>query len=266
VFSGWDSPSRASRVPKTHAWAFVARTEVAVTVCDSAVTNSAVTAFGKVAELRLAPQHTKALMSKVKPLTLEPEIASSIKARSPLSTVAQVVLRVWLSQEFNLNIAIAAEEVIFKRFPEKVGYAGFLSLSPDVILQILALQNLIDDMNTPSSDYSLANPAADPDINVYPPPQSTTLPPTESPSKKRKRDVGESLNGETGPAPRPGTSGAVYSQVVHTNGHIRSIQLRNRKEFGDMISLCVSAAVSWSLFAKMLPSYSFRIKSNCKLS
>ena len=118
-------------------------------------------------------------------------------------------------------------------------------------------------MNPPSSDYSLANPAADPDVNVYPPPQSTALPSTESPSKKRKRDAGESLNGETGPAPRPGTSGAVYAQVVHTNGHIRSIQLRNRKEFGDMISLCVSAAVSWSLFAKVL--LAFRIKSNCKL-
>jgi proteasome activator subunit 3 (PA28 gamma) len=188
---------------------------------------------------------TKALfwsaMSKVKPLTLEPEIASSIQVCSPLSRKTHVVLRVSLLQEFNLKIASAAEEVIFKRFPEKVEYIKCFNLLTDVMLQILALQSLIDGMNTPSSDYSPENPAATADVTVHPPPHPSPLPSTEPPAKKRKRDTGETLNGETLPATLPGSSGAVYPQLVHANEHIRSIQLRNRKEFEDMISLCVSA-------------------------
>ena len=119
-----------------------------------------------------------------------------------------------------------------------------LNLLVDVLPQILALQNLIDDMDTPSSAYSPANPAATPDVSVYPPPQTATQPPISPPSKKRKRDTGESLNGETIPTTEPGANGAVYPQLVRTNEHVRSVQLRNRKEFEDMISLCVSAEIS----------------------
>ena len=94
-------------------------------------------------------------------------------------------------------------------------------------------------MASPSSDYYQGNPAASPNVTVYPPPAQSNGE-LSNPPKKRRREDG--VNGETSSleAAAPGPGGAVYPQLVHTNEHIRMIQLRNKAEFEDMIDLCVS--------------------------
>lgn len=95
-------------------------------------------------------------------------------------------------------------------------------------------------MPSVASDYNAANPSASTNVTVYPPPLPS---PSSAPhaSKKRKIDSNDVVNGDVTPTEAtqaPG--GAVYPQLVHTNEHIRMIQSRNKVEFEDMISLCVS--------------------------
>lgn len=100
-------------------------------------------------------------------------------------------------------------------------------------------------MDSPISDYNPLNPAVSADATVYPPPSSSTFvtPASgEPPAKKRKR-AGEP-NGDAADVDAAGPGGAVYPQLVHTNEHVRNVQQRNRKEFEDMISLCVRIVAS----------------------
>ncbi|KAF8323241.1 proteasome activator pa28, REG alpha/beta subunit [Clavulina sp. PMI_390] len=144
------------------------------------------------------------MAAKVKPLSLEPDTESSIK-------------------EFNLQVATAAEDVIFRKFPEK----------------ILSLQQLIEEMSSPASDYNRANLSTD--VTVYPPPSHHDNTQPEPSSKKRRIDViangdSKSPSGSEGVGPSPG--GAVYPQLVRMNEHVRRVQQRNKAEFEDMVQLC----------------------------
>jgi len=123
-------------------------------------------------------------------------------------------------QDFNRNIALAAEEVIFKGFPKK----------------ILELQALIDETESESSEYNLSNALKTTDVTVYPSTESTS---TSSPdAKRRKRSAGDISNGESVTIPERDLSGAVYPQRVTANHHIRKLQERNKTEFQSLIELC----------------------------
>lgn len=110
-------------------------------------------------------------------------------------------------------------------------------LTPSVD-QIIELQELIVSTEDPSSEYNSQHPAAKTDCTVYPPPTAPSAS-NEPTTKKRKTSANGAADATHGD---PG--GAVYAQQVVTNQHIRSLQEKNRKEYEEMVSLCVGAALS----------------------
>ncbi|KAI0714975.1 proteasome activator pa28 REG alpha/beta subunit [Earliella scabrosa] len=116
--------------------------------------------------------------------------------------------------------AVAAEEVVFKTFPQKV-----------------EIQKLIDSTYDASSPFHISNAHRATDVTVYP----TPTPASEPESKKRKLDTGDAVNGIT-------TSNATVANdarhakhpgLMLSNKHTVAIHEQLKRECEILAELCL---------------------------
>jgi len=111
-------------------------------------------------------------------------------------------------EEFHAKVASAAEEVVFKIFPQKT----------------LELQAFIDSTSSPSSEFHDSHSTSSTDARVYPDPTENVAPET----KKRKRESD----------PANSVAHARYPDLVHTNELVQKVHEIVKKECNDLIQLC----------------------------
>ncbi|KAJ7070814.1 proteasome activator pa28 REG alpha/beta subunit [Mycena amicta] len=113
-------------------------------------------------------------------------------------------------EAFRKNATEAGEQVVFKDFPTK----------------LLALQDLIQTTNDPSSPYHPSHAVSLTDPTVYPAPR----PNGDSPNaKKRKMDDGISASSDT--------QYARYPNIVHASAHLPQLHAILKRECEDLITL-----------------------------
>ncbi|PIL31421.1 hypothetical protein GSI_06122 [Ganoderma sinense ZZ0214-1] len=118
---------------------------------------------------------------------------------------------------FRDTSAVAAEEVIFKTFPNKPP-------------QVLELHKLIESSYDPSSPFHLSHASQTTDTIVYPAPS----PSTEPESKKRKLDSGDAVNGIV----HTETKDAKNPSLMLANKHIMALHEQLKKECQTLAELC----------------------------
>jgi len=120
-------------------------------------------------------------------------------------------------ETFRTSIAAEADQIIYHTFPTK----------------ILELQKRIEEINTPSSIYSISRTDSMTDATVYNPNRELD----QMDMKKRKRGLdGETVNGFA--VDGNAGSGAIYTGHVKTNAHLRTIHAELKAEYEELGSLC----------------------------
>ncbi|TFK88658.1 proteasome activator pa28 REG alpha beta subunit [Polyporus arcularius HHB13444] len=118
---------------------------------------------------------------------------------------------------FRESAAVAAEEVVFKTFPQKV----------------LDIQKLIDSTFDTSSPFHLSNASRTTDFTVYPAPTSSA----EHESKKRKLDTGDAVNG-AGVTATPDYRHVKNPAHMVSNKHNIAIHEQLKRECEILAELC----------------------------